>query len=246
MDAFQCSCEVEAFFEELKSAEVMEELLEDLPDSLLAQEAASGPSTVSDTFSSTDEEELRRFLDKNINKNTSRSTASWVKRLENWKAAREIQTSLLEMNATELDSALSRFYAELRKADGTNYEPDSLRVMLAALDRHFKESGSTFSILRDKEFERSRKVLNGKAIELREGGMGKRKNKADSLSNEDEEALWDAGALGFGSPSVLNRTIWFLLSQQFGTRGVQEHTQMRVEDFKIVMHPQQNNIKYIE
>ena len=100
--------------------------------------------------------------------------------------------------------------------------------------------------MRDKEFERSRKVLNGKAIELREGGMGKRKNKADSLSNEDEEALWDAGALGFGSPSVLNRTVWFLLSQQFGTRGVQEHTQMRVEDFKIVMHPQQNSIKYTE
>ena len=62
-------------------------------------------------------------------------------------------------------------------------------------------------------------MLNGKAIELREGGMGKRKNKADSLSDEDEDALWDAGALGSENPSALNHTVWYLLSQQFGTRG---------------------------
>ena len=73
----------------------------------------------------------------------------------------------------ELDDILCKFYAELRKEDGSNYEPDSLRVMLASLDRYYRESGEVFSILKGKEFERSRKVLNGKAIELREKGMGK-------------------------------------------------------------------------
>lgn len=40
------------------------------------------------------------------------------------------------------------------------------------------------------------------ANELREKGMGKRKNKADSLSVEDEEALWKSGTLGTTNPLI--------------------------------------------
>lgn len=54
--------------------------------------------------------------------------------------------------------------------------------------------------------------------------MGKHKNKADPLTEEDEEALWESGALGGDNPLTLNHTIWYLLSQQFGTRDNQEHT----------------------
>ena len=50
-----------------------------------------------------------------------------------------------------------------RKKDGSDYEPDSLRVMIASLDRHLKEAGSNMSIAKDKEFVNSRKVLEGKA-----------------------------------------------------------------------------------
>ncbi len=81
-----------------------------------------------------------------------------------------------------LDGHLCIFYSQLRKTDRTPYEPDGLRVMLGALDRHFRENGAKLSILRDREFDRSRKVLNGKAIELREVGMGKRKKRTDDLS----------------------------------------------------------------
>ncbi len=104
--------------------------------------------------------------------------------------------------------------------------------MLGALDRHFRENGAKFSILRDREFDRSRKLLNGKAIEVREVGLGKRKKRADALS-EDDELLWRRGVLGDENPTILNHTIWFLLSQQFGTRGIQEHTQMYLEDLSL-------------
>ena len=65
-----------------------------------------------------------------------------------------------------LDKILQRFYAELMKSDGTDYEPESLKVMIACLDRHLWEHGATHSILKDKCFETSRKTLEGKAIEL--------------------------------------------------------------------------------
>ena len=39
-----------------------------------------------------------------------------------------------EVTTCELDVALQNFYAELKKHNGTDYEPESLRTMLAALD----------------------------------------------------------------------------------------------------------------
>ena len=156
------------------------------------------------------------------------------------------QLSFEVSQASALDKQLAMFYAELRKEDGSEYEPDSLRVMLSSLDRHFRENGALFSILKDKEFAYSRKILNGKAIELRQSGKGKRKMKADPLTENDEEILWSSGALGNSNPTVLNHTIWYVIGQQFGTRGVQEHLQMKVEDFKWVLDPHSSKVQYVE
>jgi hypothetical protein len=42
----------------------------------------------------------------------------------------------------ELDEVLSRFlYAEVRKTNGEEYEPDCLTVMQVSLDRVFREEG---------------------------------------------------------------------------------------------------------
>jgi len=53
-------------------------------------------------------------------------------------------------------------------------------------------------------------VLNGKAIELREMGKGKKKKKADVLK---KNKLWSKGVLGDGNPKSLNYTIFYMTSQ---------------------------------
>ena len=167
--------------------------------------------------------------------------------MKGWRKAKGIEHGVLsDKGVSEMNDILGHFYAELRKEDGTDYEPDSLRVMLASLDRHFIDSGFSFSILRDEPFKNSRKILNGKAIELRERGMGKRKDRADPLTQEDEEALWENGALGGDNPWTLNHTMWFLLSQQFGTRGNHEHIKIMIEDLKWVRVPHTNQVRYVE
>ena len=144
----------------------------------------------------------------------------------------------LEIPESELDGGiLQHFFAELRKQDGGEYEPDSLRTMFASLDRFLCDKGRLYSILKDKSFEGCRKLLNGKAIELREKGMGKMKNKSDPLSEKDEEQLWQRKVLGGYNPKSLNYTIFYVISQQFGTRGCQEHHQLRIEDLKFVRTP---------
>ena len=68
--------------------------------------------------------------------------------------------------------------------DGSKYKPDSLRVMHTSLDRHFRENGAPYSLLKDKTFVHGCQVLNGKAIELCKNGRAKWKNKADPVMAE--------------------------------------------------------------
>ena len=91
--------------------------------------------------------------------------------------------------------------------------------------------------------EASQKILNGHAIELREQGEGKRTKHADSLV--EEEMLWKSGVLGGDNPQSLNYTVFYVVSQHFGTRGCQEHHQIRLEHLKIVKNAE-GQTEYME
>jgi len=43
--------------------------------------------------------------------------------------------------------------------------------------------------------------------------------------------------LGSYNPKSLNYTIFYVISQQFGTRGCQEHHQLQIEDLKFIHTP---------
>ena len=108
--------------------------------------------------------DLQKFKEKNLNKNTTKSTNTWVNRFETWRKWRELPHKLEEIPKQNLSGTLERFFAEVRKSDGSEYEPDSLRTMLAALDRHLRQAGAKLSIIKDREFDGSRKTLNRRAI----------------------------------------------------------------------------------
>ena len=101
-------------------------------------------------------------------------------------------------------------------------------MMIAAIDQYVREKCG-YSVLKDKDFEVSRKVLNGKATDLQQFGMGKRPRKSDPLTGEEEVILWQT-VLGKENPT----SFFFLISQHFGTRGRQEHHQIRIEHLKII------------
>ena len=47
---------------------------------------------------------------------------------------------------------VKKCFGEICKKDGSEYKPDSLRIMLASFDRHLRENDGNFSIAKDKEF----------------------------------------------------------------------------------------------
>ena len=99
-------------------------------------------------------------------------------------------------------------YAEVRTKDGLEYEPESLKSMLAALDRHLKEHDYKYSTARDGELYQSKLVLEGKVKHLRQRGNWKRPNAASALRSEEEnEILWTANIPGDSNPGVLSQTM---------------------------------------
>ena len=102
-----------------------------------------------------------------------------------------------------MDNALGQFYAEIKRKDGKDYEPDSLRVMQAAIQCYLVKKQRYINILSDPEFSSSRSVLEGKAKILRQNGYARRPNASQALTNEEEELLWTEGKLGKDSPTSL-------------------------------------------
>jgi len=187
---------------------------------------------------------IQSFKENAMNKNTLQSTNNWVKVWKSWASQKGYDDSIEKYEPEALNKILEQFYATVRKKDGDDYEPDSLRVMVTAIDRFLSEKEYKYSIIRDRQFKSSKQVLEGKARLLRQEGKGKRPNKARSLTTTEENELWEKKKLGRGSPQVLVQTVWWLLTQYFGLRGRQEHHSMTVEDFSFGLD--ENNTEYVE
>ena len=194
-------------------------------------------------FHSIDKHEIEFLKDKTKNKNTSNSTSNWNRVFTKWAKERNLEEQIEKYEVNLLNTTLEQFYGEVRKQNGKDYEPDSLAVMQAALDRHLKENDYPKSIIKDKEFSSSRQVLEGKAKTLRESGLGKKPNASRSLTKNEEETLWRCGELGDSCPRVLQNTVWFFLGQHFGFRGRQEHYSLKVEHLKLYLSD--NNTEYL-
>ena len=77
---------------------------------------------------------------------------------KSWAESKGVDDDIVKYEAKELDECLSRFFPEICKSEGYDYELDSLKVMLAGLDRHFKRNDSKMSIAKDREFVKCRQV----------------------------------------------------------------------------------------
>ena len=161
-----------------------------------------------------------------------RQTKSLLAPYLEWAKEKKKPRSIENLSPEDLDEVLRDFYTELKKKDGNDYEPESLRVMQASLDRYLRNKGYAVSIIRGREFAKSNKILKGKAITLRHEGKGTRPNATDALTWEEDEMLWKEGRLGLHTPEVLLNTTWYLVTQHFGLRGRQENYDLRVEHFK--------------
>ena len=97
------------------------------------------------------------------------------------------------------------------------------------------DKGSKLNVLKDQEFSKSRQVLLAKKKQLvEESAKGNRPRAARELFEEEEDLLFTSGEFGDGSPEALQRTVWWLLSMQFGFRARDESRKLKWGDINLI------------
>ena len=93
-----------------------------------------------------------------------------------------------EIPALELNEYICEFIISVRTKDGKDYEPSSLRSLLASFERHLKKNSYSASIMNDLVFEKTRKILLSKQKELKKkGNWGNRPNASIAVTVEDSD-----------------------------------------------------------
>lgn len=88
------------------------------------------------------------------------------------------------MTAKELDKLLSRFFKDITKENGEEYEPSTLTSFRRSFQRYFSEKKLPFKIFEDDEFSRSRQVLATKRKSLVQSGFGNKPNVTRELTRK--------------------------------------------------------------
>ena len=141
--------------------------------------------------------------------------------------------TITEIPEPELDNILCQFFIKAKTTKGKAYEPDSLTGIRNSLQRVLEEKGSKINIREGPAFKRSRQVLASRRKELTKEGKGNKPNAARPLSNEETQHLFETGYFGSRSPTVLQRTVWWIITQHFGHRARDEGRQMCFGDIEI-------------
>ena len=177
--------------------------------------------------------QIDSFISENANRNTVKKTKSDLTVWRRWLNKESFETRELEDIPPErLDVLLSLFFMNVRKLDGGEYELQTFTCFQMSFDRHHRQMGKSYSIISDKEFEKSRTVLKSKLKSLRRQGKGQKPNKAQPLTTDEIEKLWEEKQLGGHSPQSLIRTVWFNNTVYFGWRARDEHRKLRFGDIQ--------------
>jgi hypothetical protein len=123
----------------------------------------------------------------------------------------------------------------MRKKDGGDFEPCTLRSIISSVDRKLRRAKYGHSIIapfdtgmKDVSFNLTREALKAKQRQLKQQVKGNKPRRACPLTDEEINILYNRNALGSHTPQSLINTLWLNSSVLFGLRGVHEHYTLRL------------------
>lgn len=173
------------------------------------------------------------FILNQENKSTLQKTQRDVKLLQLFLVNKNEERNIEDIPTEELNEYVSDFIISVRTKDGKEYEPSSLRSLLASFERHLKKKKYPASIINDLAFEKTRKTLLSKQKELKKQGKGNKPNASVALTTSELNTLYEKSLLGTRSPESLLNTLWLNNTMHFGLRGCKEHRDMCWGDVKL-------------
>lgn len=186
-------------------------------------------------FVQVETEDIQNFVNQQSNRNTLSKTFYDLKLLETFLHQDSINENrpIHQIPSNELCTLLCQFFLSVRKSDGGNYEPNTLRGFMCSYDRHLRRHDYEYSLSGSVEFAKLREVLKSKQRELKRQGLGNLANKSEAITDEEIEKLWECNQMGAATPDSIINTLWFYTTLHFGTRSAEEHRNMCWGDIKL-------------
>jgi hypothetical protein len=123
-----------------------------------------------------------------------------------------------------MDPLLANFVLTVRKKDGGEYEPNSLRFIISSVDRKLKRMKYGFTILGEGAksndvFNLTRDAISAKQKVLKKQGKGNKPKpkKSQPLTDDEINMLYQKKLLGESTPESLLNTVWFNNTVHFWT-----------------------------
>ena len=121
---------------------------------------------------------VEEYVESLENKNTPGKTKRDVKLLNDLLTGeKKEERELSAITPEDLDRYLAEFIRSVRCKDVGEYEPSSLRSLLAIVERYLKKNSYPANIFSYRQFKLTRRCLQSKQKELRKAGRGN-KDKA--------------------------------------------------------------------
>ncbi|XP_053390193.1 uncharacterized protein LOC128553100 [Mercenaria mercenaria] len=157
----------------------------------------------------------------NTEATTNKQTKWAVKILKDYMMEAGFGHSEFEMMpVAELDALLEQFYAALLSKTGKEYSKPTLVSIRAGINRHITALpfSRKLSLMRDRDFVESNKVMSGKMKILKREGKDMSEHK-EPISDKDLEKLYISGVFCLETPVSLQKKVMFEIIAQFRRRG---------------------------
>ena len=212
----------------------MDEEDEHSPSEFCYPEDLETCDTETETCITDSQEAIDDFINQQKSANTNKKTVTHMNTLLRYMEANGVKNEKIEsFPASELDRLLANFFLCAHSKNGEEYEPATVSSFQRSIQRYVIETKYTFNILKDNEFEKSRKVLAAKLKSLvHEHGKGNKLQAAQTIDEDDEDAHFETGEFGDSNPVALQRTVWWL-SLRFGFRARDESCKLRWGDVEL-------------
>ena len=130
----------------------------------------------------------------------------------------------------DLCYALVRFIREVKKLDGSDFPPNTLRELIIMIQMHLQQNGVYWKLLDGKNFVDLRNVLDNTMKERTAMGLGVRQS-SEVISMAHENKMFESGVLGESNPQQLLDTVIYMLGLHLALRGGIEHCKLRRPGF---------------
>ena len=196
---------------------------------------------IGDRFSfDTTSDELEKLMEGECPVNTAKNNEWAYKNFESWRIAKNQRFPKMRCPDDVFSSNkvacewLCKYITETRKADGSEYTPRSLYLLLAGLQRYVRKlyPKMEFNLFTDHEFKPLKNLCDSLFKKLHSKGIGTSLKATAVLSGDDEKKLWDTKVLNLETPTGLLRAVFFYNGKNFCLRGGVEQRNLKLSQFQ--------------